>query len=158
MTASLRIRRSSPRACRRSINADHAARRADCAGKHPDAARLSAQLSARSRAGNKKGQRLSRDALRAQLDGAGYRHVDQVMEHGNTRPAARCLTFTRWAATSRIVWISLMMKSTACASSTPTRSARWRKWSRSIYCPRMSSRRTKPLSNCSAASGAISSR
>ncbi|MGS6549520.1 transcription-repair coupling factor, partial [Enterobacter rongchengensis] len=30
----------------------------------------------------KKGQRLSRDALRAQLDGAGYRHVDQVMEHG----------------------------------------------------------------------------
>ena len=30
----------------------------------------------------KKGQRLSRDALREQLDGAGYRHVDQVMEHG----------------------------------------------------------------------------
>ncbi len=30
----------------------------------------------------KKGQRLSRDALRAQLDSAGYRHVDQVMEHG----------------------------------------------------------------------------
>ena len=30
----------------------------------------------------KKGQRLSRDALRVQLDGAGYRHVDQVMEHG----------------------------------------------------------------------------
>jgi len=30
----------------------------------------------------KKGQRLSRDALRAQLDAAGYRHVDQVMEHG----------------------------------------------------------------------------
>lgn len=30
----------------------------------------------------KKGQRLSRDALRPQLDSAGYRHVDQVMEHG----------------------------------------------------------------------------
>ncbi|HBZ9375004.1 TPA: transcription-repair coupling factor [Klebsiella pneumoniae] len=30
----------------------------------------------------KKGQRLSRDALRDQLEGAGYRHVDQVMEHG----------------------------------------------------------------------------
>ncbi|MDR9891761.1 transcription-repair coupling factor [Pseudenterobacter timonensis] len=30
----------------------------------------------------KKGQQLSRDALRAQLDSAGYRHVDQVMEHG----------------------------------------------------------------------------
>ncbi|VDZ83696.1 Transcription-repair-coupling factor [Kluyvera intermedia] len=30
----------------------------------------------------KKGQRLSRDALRNQLDTAGYRHVDQVMEHG----------------------------------------------------------------------------
>jgi len=30
----------------------------------------------------KKGQRLSRDQLRAQLDSAGYRHVDQVMEHG----------------------------------------------------------------------------
>ncbi len=30
----------------------------------------------------KKGQRLSRDALREQLDSAGYRHVDQVMEHG----------------------------------------------------------------------------
>ena len=30
----------------------------------------------------KKGQRLSRDALRTQLDSAGYRHVDQVMEHG----------------------------------------------------------------------------
>ena len=30
----------------------------------------------------KKGQRLSRDTLRAQLEQAGYRHVDQVMEHG----------------------------------------------------------------------------
>lgn len=30
----------------------------------------------------KKGQRLSRDALRGQLEQAGYRHVDQVMEHG----------------------------------------------------------------------------
>ncbi|MGL4719534.1 MAG: CarD family transcriptional regulator, partial [Kluyvera intermedia] len=30
----------------------------------------------------KKGQQLSRDALRMQLDSAGYRHVDQVMEHG----------------------------------------------------------------------------
>jgi Transcription-repair coupling factor (superfamily II helicase) len=30
----------------------------------------------------KKGQRLSRDTLRVQLDSAGYRHVDQVMEHG----------------------------------------------------------------------------
>ena len=30
----------------------------------------------------KKGQPLSRDGLRAQLDNAGYRHVDQVMEHG----------------------------------------------------------------------------
>ena len=30
----------------------------------------------------KKGQRLSRDALRSQLEQAGYRHVDQVMEHG----------------------------------------------------------------------------
>ena len=30
----------------------------------------------------KKGQRLSRDGLREQLDSAGYRHVDQVMEHG----------------------------------------------------------------------------
>jgi transcription-repair coupling factor (superfamily II helicase) len=41
----------------------------------------------------KKGQRLSRDALRAQLDGAGYRHVDQVMEHGEyaTRGALRPL-------------------------------------------------------------------
>lgn len=29
-----------------------------------------------------KGQRLSRDALRAQLEQAGYRSVDQVMEHG----------------------------------------------------------------------------
>ncbi|MBV7403475.1 transcription-repair coupling factor [Enterobacter sp. ENT03] len=29
-----------------------------------------------------KGQRLSRDALRVQLDNAGYRHVDQVMAHG----------------------------------------------------------------------------
>ncbi|MCF3715976.1 hypothetical protein L2E07_25700, partial [Salmonella enterica subsp. enterica serovar Weltevreden] len=31
----------------------------------------------------KQGQRLSRDALRAQLDSAGYRHVAQVMEHGD---------------------------------------------------------------------------
>ncbi|MBB3320880.1 transcription-repair coupling factor [Atlantibacter sp. RC6] len=30
----------------------------------------------------KKGQQLSRDALRGQLEQAGYRHVDQVMEHG----------------------------------------------------------------------------
>ena len=30
----------------------------------------------------KKGQPLSRDALRSQLEQAGYRHVDQVMEHG----------------------------------------------------------------------------
>jgi len=30
----------------------------------------------------RKGQHLSRDALRAQLEQAGYRHVDQVMEHG----------------------------------------------------------------------------
>ncbi|MGL4194434.1 MAG: transcription-repair coupling factor, partial [Edwardsiella piscicida] len=30
----------------------------------------------------KKGQRLSRDVLRAQLEQAGYRSVDQVMEHG----------------------------------------------------------------------------
>ncbi|PIJ51953.1 transcription-repair coupling factor [Erwinia sp. OLTSP20] len=30
----------------------------------------------------KKGQALSRDRLRNQLDQAGYRHVDQVMEHG----------------------------------------------------------------------------
>ncbi|WP_312985088.1 transcription-repair coupling factor [Atlantibacter sp.] len=30
----------------------------------------------------KKGQQLSRDALRSQLEQAGYRHVDQVMEHG----------------------------------------------------------------------------
>ncbi len=30
----------------------------------------------------KKGQRLSRDNLRDQLENAGYRHVDQVMEHG----------------------------------------------------------------------------
>ncbi|STW39894.1 transcription-repair coupling factor [Klebsiella pneumoniae] len=40
----------------------------------------------------KKGQRLSRDALRDQLEGAGYRHVDQVMEHGEyatPRRAAR---------------------------------------------------------------------
>ena len=29
-----------------------------------------------------KGQKLSRDALREQLEQAGYRHVDQVMEHG----------------------------------------------------------------------------
>lgn len=60
----------------------HAARRADRSGKYTDAARLSAQLSARSCAGHEKGQRLSRDALREQLDSAGYRHVDQVMEHG----------------------------------------------------------------------------
>ncbi|AXF75467.1 transcription-repair coupling factor [Erwinia tracheiphila] len=30
----------------------------------------------------KKGQHLSRDTLRSQLEQAGYRHVDQVMEHG----------------------------------------------------------------------------
>lgn len=30
----------------------------------------------------KKGQKLSRDRLRDQLEQAGYRHVDQVMEHG----------------------------------------------------------------------------
>lgn len=30
----------------------------------------------------KKGQHLSRESLREQLDNAGYRHVDQVMEHG----------------------------------------------------------------------------
>lgn len=30
----------------------------------------------------KRGQKLSRDRLREQLDQAGYRHVDQVMEHG----------------------------------------------------------------------------
>ncbi|MGV3345869.1 transcription-repair coupling factor [Enterobacteriaceae bacterium LUAb1] len=29
-----------------------------------------------------KGEKLSRDALRSQLENAGYRHVDQVMEHG----------------------------------------------------------------------------
>ncbi len=34
--------------------ADHAARRADCAGQYPDAARLPAQLSARPRAGDEK--------------------------------------------------------------------------------------------------------
>lgn len=62
--------------------ARHAARRADRSGKYADAACLSAQLSARSCAGHEKGQRLSRDALREQLDSAGYRHVDQVMEHG----------------------------------------------------------------------------
>lgn len=75
-------RRSSPRACRRCISSHHAARRADCAGEYPDAACLPAQLFARPCAGDEKGQRLSRDALRVQLDGAGYRHVDQVMEHG----------------------------------------------------------------------------
>ncbi|PKH26335.1 transcription-repair coupling factor [Enterobacterales bacterium CwR94] len=30
----------------------------------------------------RKGEQLSRDTLRSQLDSAGYRHVDQVMEHG----------------------------------------------------------------------------
>ncbi|WP_204282221.1 hypothetical protein, partial [Serratia marcescens] len=34
----------------------------------------------------KKGQRLSRDALRTQLDSAGYRLVEQVMEHGEFAP------------------------------------------------------------------------
>lgn len=37
----------------------------------------------------KKGQRLSRDALRTQLDSAGYRHVDQVMGTWPIRHARR---------------------------------------------------------------------
>ncbi len=61
---------------------DHAAWRTDCSGEYAYAARLPAQLSPRSCAGDEKGQRLSRDALRTQLDSAGYRHVDRVMEHG----------------------------------------------------------------------------
>ncbi len=62
---------------------DHAAWRTDCSGEYAYAARLPAQFSPRSCAGDeKKGQRLSRDALRTQLDSAGYRHVDRVMEHG----------------------------------------------------------------------------
>ncbi len=61
---------------------DDAAWRTDCSGEYAYAARLPAQFSPRSCAGDEKGQRLSRDALRTQLDSAGYRHVDQVMEHG----------------------------------------------------------------------------
>lgn len=61
---------------------DDAAWRTDCSGEYAYAARLPTQFSPRSCAGDEKGQRLSRDALRTQLDSAGYRHVDQVMEHG----------------------------------------------------------------------------
>jgi transcription-repair coupling factor (superfamily II helicase) len=106
----------------------------------------------------KKGQRLSRDALRAQLDGAGYRHVDQVMEHGEYATRGALLDLYPMGSDQPYRLDFLMMKSTACACSTPTASARWRKWSPLICCPRMSSRRTKPPSSCSAASGAISSR
>lgn len=106
----------------------------------------------------KKGQRVSRDALRAQLDGAGYRHVDQVMEHGEYATRGALLDLYPMGSDQPYRLDFLMMKSTACAYSTPTRSARWKRWSPSIYCPRMSSPRTKPLSSCSAASGAISSR
>ena len=105
----------------------------------------------------KKGQRLSRDDLRAQLDSAGYRHVDQVMEHGEYATRGALLDLYPMGATSRIDWTSSTMRSTACAYSTPTRSARWKKWKPSIYYPPMNSRRTKPLSSCSAASGATSS-
>jgi transcription-repair coupling factor (superfamily II helicase) len=56
----------------------------------------------------KKGQHLSRDKLRSQLQHAGYRSVDQVMEHGEF----------------------LMMKLTVCGRLTLTHSARCLKLSR----------------------------
>ncbi|EHC87625.1 hypothetical protein LTSERUB_3069, partial [Salmonella enterica subsp. enterica serovar Rubislaw str. A4-653] len=76
--------------------------------------------------------------MRAQLDSAGYRHVDQVMEHGEyaTRGArgalldlfcaraARCWISFRWAANSLIASTFLMMKSTACVCLTRIPSVR----------------------------------
>jgi transcription-repair coupling factor (superfamily II helicase) len=58
----------------------------------------------------KKGQRLSRDALRSQLDSAGYRHVDQVMEHGEYATRGALLDLFLWAASSPTVSIFLMMR------------------------------------------------
>lgn len=45
-----------------------------------------------------KGDRLSRDNLRAQLEQAGYRSVDQVLEHGEFATRARCSTCSPWVA------------------------------------------------------------
>ncbi len=106
----------------------------------------------------KKGQRLSRDALRTQLDSAGYRHVDQVMEHGEyaTRGALLDL-FPMGSGLFLIVLISLMMKWTSLrvfdvdGAAGGSRSDRY-------CCPRTNFRPIKRQLNCSAASGAIPSK
>ncbi len=71
---------------------------------------------------------------------AGYRHVDQVMEHGEYATRA-LLDLFPMVAISPIALISLTMKSTACACSTLTASARWRKWRPLTCCRRTSSHR-----------------
>lgn len=103
----------------------------------------------------KKGQRLSRDALREQLDSAGYRHVDQVMEHGEYATRGALLDLFPMGSELPIVWISLMTKSTACVCLIPTPSARWKKSMPLICFPHTNSRLTKRPSSYSAASGVI---
>ena len=72
----------------------------------------------------KKGQRLSRDKLRAQLEQAGYRSVDQVMEHGEFATRGALLDLYPMGSDEPYRIDFSMTKSTACASSTSIPSAR----------------------------------
>ncbi|XNM61051.1 hypothetical protein ACLK1T_00575 [Escherichia coli] len=106
---------------------DDAAWRTDCSGEYAYAAPVPTQFSPRSCAGDEKGQRLSRDALRTQLDSAGYRHVDQAMEHGEyaTRGALLDLFPMGSELPYRLDFFDDEIDSLRCLMSTA--SARWRK-------------------------------
>ena len=106
----------------------------------------------------KKGQRLSRDALRDQLEGAGYRHVDQVMEHGEyaTRGALLDLFPMGSDQPYRLDFFDDEIDSLRLFDVDSQR--RWRKWRPLTCCRRTSSPPTRPLLSCSAASGATALR
>jgi transcription-repair coupling factor (superfamily II helicase) len=95
--------------------------------------------------------------LRAQLDSAGYRHVDQVMEHGEyaTRGALLDLFPMGSAQPYRLDFFDDEIDSLRLFDADSQRTLE--EVEPSIYCLLMNSRRIKPPSNCFAASGAISS-
>ncbi|CCP06935.1 transcription-repair coupling factor (superfamily II helicase) [Erwinia amylovora MR1] len=100
-----------------------------------------------------KGQKLSRDKLRSQLEQAGYRSVDQVMAHGEFATRGALLDLYPMGSERPYRIDFLMMKSIACACSTSTASALRKRWRQSTCCRPTNSRLIKTPLSCSAASG-----
>lgn len=61
-----------------------------------------------------KGDKLSRDSLRDELDKAGYRHVEQVLEHGEYATRGALLDLFPMGSTLPYRIDFLMMKLIAC--------------------------------------------